>query len=297
MSEQRLGNWMAAISFFLWGILPLYYRFLPNAAMDELLAVRLLASIPCGLIIVLAVTKTWPKWRTIWADKYSLKLTFIGSLMMSISWTAFIWALTNDRVIDASLGFFISPLMMSALGVFVLGETLSSGKKVALFLAAIGLSYQVVQYGQVPVIALMMAIFFTLYGWCKKKIRYDWSTCLFMEAVVMLPIALGYLLYKESTIGTESLHQGWDTFALYFGAAPATLIPLVFYSIAIRLTTMSTVGLMQYIEPSIQFFIAIFLFGEIFDDVKLVSFSFIWAGLLFTVLETMRSRYKLHRSQ
>lgn len=295
MSEQRLGNWMAAISFFLWGILPLYYQYLPKAAMDELLAVRLLASIPCGFIIVLAVTKSLPNWKTIWADKFSLKLTFIGSLMMSISWTAFTWAMTNDRVIDASLGFFISPLMMSALGVFVLKETLSTGKKVALVLASIGLSYQVVQYGQLPIIALIMATFFTLYGWCKKRIRYDWSTCLFMEAVVMLPLAFGYLVYKELAVGTEVLHMGWETFALYFGAAPATLIPLVFYSIAIRLTTMSTVGLMQYIEPSIQFMIAVFLFGEIFDEVKLVSFSFIWAGLLFTILESIRGRYRLNK--
>lgn len=297
MSEQRLGNWMAAISFFLWGILPLYYQFLPNAAMDELLAIRLLASIPCCFIIVIAVTRSWPKWQAIWADKYSLKITFLGSLMMSVSWTAFTWAMTNDRVIDASLGFFISPIMMSALGVFVLSETLSFGKKVALSLATVGLSYQIVQYGQLPVIALVMAFFFTLYGWCKKKIRYDWSTGLLMEAVVMLPIALGYLLYKEASTGTQSLHQGWETLALYVGAAPATLIPLVFYSIAIRLTTMSTVGLMQYIEPSIQFFIAVFLFGELFDDVKLVSFGFIWLGLLFTIMETARSRYKLHRAQ
>ncbi|EGA67984.1 RarD protein [Vibrio sinaloensis DSM 21326] len=296
MSEQRLGNWMAAISFFLWGILPLYYQFLPNAATDELLAVRLVASVPCGLIIVLAITKRLPNLKALWADKYSLKLTFLGSLMMSISWAAFTWALTNDRVIDASLGFFISPLMMSALGVFVLGESLSLGKKVALSLAAIGISYQIIQYGQIPVIALLMAVFFTLYGWCKKKIRYDWSTCLFMEALVLTPFALSYLLFKEWSLGTESLHQGWQVFSLYMGAAPATLIPLVFYSIAIRLTTMSTVGLMQYIEPSIQFLIAIFLFGELFDQVKLVSFSFIWAGLLFIVLESLRTRHKLRKA-
>jgi len=295
MSEHRLGNWMAAISFFLWGILPLYYQFLPNAAMDELLAVRLIASVPCGLIIVLAIQRKLPDFKQIWQDKYSLKLTFIGSLMMSISWTAFTWAMTNDRVIDASLGFFISPLMMSALGVFILGETLSSGKKVALILATIGLSYQMIQYGQVPVIALIMAVFFTLYGWCKKKIRYSWSTCLFMEAVVLLPLALGYMVYKQFTVGADSLSSGWGDFALYFGAAPATLIPLVFYSIALRYTTMSTVGLMQYIEPSIQFLLAVFLFSEAFDEVKLVSFSFIWAGLLFTILDSLRHRYRFKR--
>ena len=111
-----------------------------------------------------------------------------------------------------------------------------------------------------------------------------------------MPFALGYLIFKEMTVGTESLNSGWETFALYVGAAPATLIPLLFYSLAIRLTSMSTVGLMQYIEPSIQFLLAIYLFGEVFDEVKLVSFSLIWAGLLFTIAESAKNRVVLKRS-
>lgn len=296
MSQERTGNWMAALSFLLWGLLPLYYQYLPNAALDELLTVRLVASVPFGILIVLFITKRMPDFSAIFADRRSLAITFLGSTLMSISWCAFTWAITNDRVIDASLGFFISPLTMTALGVFVLGEKLSLGKKVALVLASAGLSYQVMQYGQVPVIALTMAIFFTLYGWCKKKIRYEWSTCLFVEALALMPFALGYLIFKEMTVGTESLNSGWETFALYVGAAPATLIPLLFYSLAIRLTSMSTVGLMQYIEPSIQFLLAIYLFGEVFDEVKLVSFSLIWAGLLFTIAESAKNRVVLKRS-
>ncbi|MFN3014591.1 EamA family transporter RarD [Vibrio coralliilyticus] len=296
MSQERTGNWMAALSFLLWGLLPLYYQYLPNAALDELLTVRLVASVPFGILIVLFVTKRMPDFSAIFADRRSLAITFLGSTLMSISWCAFTWAITNDRVIDASLGFFISPLTMTALGVFVLGEKLSLGKKVALVLASAGLSYQVMQYGQVPVIALTMAIFFTLYGWCKKKIRYEWSTCLFVEALALMPFALGYLIFKEMTVGTESFNSGWETFSLYVGAAPATLIPLLFYSLAIRLTSMSTVGLMQYIEPSIQFLLAIYLFGEVFDEVKLVSFSLIWAGLLFTIAESAKNRVVLKRS-
>lgn len=291
MSEQRLGNGMAAFSFLLWGLLPLYYQFLPSAATDELLAVRLIASVPFGAAIVLLITKRLPDFSAIWADKRSLIYSTIASLMMSISWCAFTWAMTHDRVIDASLGFFISPITMMALGVFFLKESLSFGKKVALVLACIGLSYQIFHYGEVPYTALTMAIFFTFYGWCKKKANYDWSTGLFVEALVLLPLALGYILLKEVTVGTESLHSGAMTFALYVGAAPATLLPLVFYSIAIRLTTMSTIGLMQYIEPTIQFFLAIYLFGEAFDEIKLISFSFIWAGLIFTILDSLRYRY------
>lgn len=284
---------MAAFSFILWGLLPLYYQYLPNAAMDELLAIRLAFSVPFGALLVLAITKQWPKLKAIFADKVSLAYSSAATVMMSISWTAFIWALTNDRVMDASLGYFIAPITMMGLGVFLLKEHLSPGKKAALAFACIGLGYQMFHYGQVPYVALTMAIFFSFYGWCKKKANYDWSTGLFVEALVVLPIAAGYLLFKEFTVGAESFHSGGWTFLLYVGAAPVTLLPLIFYSIAIRLTTMSTIGLMQYIEPSIQFVLALYLFGEAFDQVKAVSFGFIWLGLTFTILEGIRAQRKM----
>ncbi|RJX68389.1 EamA family transporter RarD [Vibrio sinensis] len=285
MSESRFGNRMAAFSFLLWGILPLYYQFLPNAAMDELLSMRIVASVPFAALIIFAIHRRPPNIAAILADTRSLWLAMLAGVLMCVSWTAFTWAMTSGRVIDASLGFFISPLTMAALGVLVLGEKLSLGKRIAFTLASLGLSYQVYQYGEVPYVALSMAIFFTLYGWCKKKIKYDWATCLYVEALTLAPIALGYLFFKDITMGKLALSVDWKTFALYVGAAPITLLPLVFYSIAIRHTTMSMVALMQYIEPSLQFLLAVFFFAEAFDNVKLVSFSLIWGGLLFTILE------------
>ncbi|ODS11553.1 EamA family transporter RarD [Vibrio scophthalmi] len=293
MNDSRFGNGMAALSFSLWGLLPLYYQFLPNAAMDELLAFRLMASVPFAALMIIFTQRKRIDLKAIFADRASLSRAFIASALMCISWTAFTWAMTNDRVIDASLGFFISPLTMAALGVFVLKEQISAGKKVALVLATAGLSYQVMQYGQVPYIALTMAIFFTLYGWFKKKINYDWATSLFVEVLLLTPFALGYLIIKQATVGTVSLESGWQTLLLYIGSAPITLLPLIFYSMAIRLTSMSNVALMQYIEPSLQFVLAVFLFGEVFDEVKLVSFSLIWAGLLFIIIETLVKRRPL----
>ena len=293
MNDSRFGNSMAALSFALWGLLPLYYQFLPNAAMDELLAFRLMASVPFAALMIIFTQRKRIDLKAVFADRASLSRAFIASTLMCISWTAFTWAMTNDRVIDASLGFFISPLTMAALGVFVLKEQISAGKKVALVLATAGLSYQVMQYGQVPYIALTMAIFFTLYGWFKKKINYDWATCLFVEVLLLTPFALSYLIIKQATVGTVSLESGWQTLLLYIGSAPITLLPLIFYSMAIRLTSMSNVALMQYIEPSLQFVLAVFLFGEVFDEVKLVSFSLIWAGLLFIIIETLVKRRPL----
>ncbi|EHU5192208.1 MULTISPECIES: EamA family transporter RarD [Vibrio] len=285
MNHRHYGNFMAALSFVIWGLLPVYYRFLPNAAMDELLAWRIIGSVPVGILIIYAVTRHWPNWSQVWRDKKSLWYTFVASSLMCISWSAFTWALTHHRVIDASLGFFIGPLVSVALGVFVLGDKLSKGQLIAILLATCGVLYQVFQYGQLPFVALTMGLFFALYGLYKKKINYDWSTTLFIEALVLAPFALGYLLFKQWTTGELASSVDTTTLLLYFGSAPITILPLIFYSIAIRITNLSTVGLMQYIEPSLQFILAVVFFGELFDDVKAVTFAFIWVGLLLTIFE------------
>ncbi|GAB7227585.1 EamA family transporter RarD [Vibrio rotiferianus] len=292
MNNSRYGNFMAALSFIIWGLLPVYYRFLPNASMDELLALRIIGSVPVGFILVLAITRHKPNWNVIWQDKKSLCYTFVASTLMCISWVAFTWALTNNRVIDASLGFFIGPLISVALGVFVLGDKLSKGQFTAILLVTVGVMYQVIQYGQLPLVALTMGLFFSLYGLFKKKIKFDWSTTLFIEAVVLTPFALAYLLIKQWSVGELTSTVDMTTFMLYLGSAPVTILPLIFYSIAIRITNLSTVGLMQYIEPSLQFVLAVVFFGELFDSVKAVTFAFIWVGLLFTICEGVVKRSK-----
>ncbi len=279
---------MAALSFVIWGLLPIYYRFLPNASMDELLALRIIGSVPVGFILVLAMTRHMPKWSKVGKIKVTL-VYVVASSLMCISWVAFTWALTNNRVIDASLGFFIGPLISVALGVFILGDKLSKGQFIAILLATIGVLYQVFQYGQLPLVALTMGLFFSLYGLFKKKINFDWSTTLFIEALVLTPIALTYLIVKQVTVGELASTVDMTTFMLYLGSAPVTILPLIFYSIAIRITNLSTVGLMQYIEPSLQFVLAVVFFGELFDNVKAVTFAFIWVGLLFTILRAWPS--------
>ncbi|MDS1804491.1 EamA family transporter RarD [Vibrio vulnificus] len=292
MKTTSYGNIMAAISFLIWGLTPIYYRLMPSAQMDELLAMRVISSVPVGLVLVYFITGKLPEFRRVWHDKRSLLYTLIAALLMCISWSTFTWALTNDRVIDASLGFFISPLMMVALGVLVLKETLSPGKKLAIFFAALGLGYQIVHYGEIPYVALTMGVFFTLYGFCKKKIAYDWSTTLFFEALLLAPVATIYMAMKYAQGDAVSLSSDLSTLLLYLGSGPVTIAPLIFYSIAIRYTNMTNIGLMQYIEPTLQFLLAVFIFAEYFDQVKMVSFGLIWFGLLLTIAETLANRVK-----
>ncbi|WP_339388508.1 EamA family transporter RarD [Vibrio caribbeanicus] len=289
MLTQRQSTMVAGFSFVLWGLLPLYYQFLPGAVPDELLSIRLIATLPLTFILVLVIKRRAPSFTKLTRDMSSLYFTFAASITMSISWVAFTWALTTDRVIEASLGFFISPITMMLLGVFFLKEKLTFSQKLTLFFACSGLLYQVIHYQAIPFISITMAIFFTLYGWCKKKSKYSWSEGLFVEAIVLFPFALIYLIYKDQNYGLSITDAHFLDLFLYIGSAIVTLLPLIFYSIAIRQTPISTIGLMQYIEPSIQFFLAIYLFSEAFDQVKAVSFGLIWFGLSLTIIDEMRS--------
>ncbi|EHH0804113.1 EamA family transporter, partial [Vibrio vulnificus] len=140
--------------------------------------------------------------------------------------------------------------------------------------------------------ALTMGVFFTLYGFCKKKIAYDWSTTLFFEALLLTPVATIYMAMKYAQGDAVSLSSDLSTLLLYLGSGPVTIAPLIFYSIAIRYTNMTNIGLMQYIEPTLQFLLAVFIFAEYFDQVKMVSFGLIWFGLLLTIAETLANRVK-----
>ncbi|MCL1038570.1 EamA family transporter RarD [Shewanella submarina] len=285
MKTQTKGNLLAAFSFLLWGILPLYYQYLPGADIYELLAYRLLFSVPV-MLIILALLGRKLNWQAVLADKRSMIMALLASCIMCVSWCAFTIALTHGQVLAASLGFFINPLFAIALGVLFLKDKLTHGQAIAVLLGLSGIVYQVVSYGELPVLALLMGSFFALYGLAKKFIRFDALTSVTIEAMWLAPLALVYLIYLFAT-GQSQSGSSWQNIALYIGAAPVTLAPLVFFAMAIMRTTLTNIGLMQYIEPSVQFLLAVLLFGEAFDEVKLVSFSLIWAGLLICTLEAL----------
>ena len=287
MHTQRAGNALAAFSFVLWGILPLYYQFLPRADINELLAFRIVFSIPFMLLVMLLLRRPMPKLVQVWQDKRSLVMAGIAGLTMCVSWYAFTWAITHDQVLAASLGFFINPLFAIALGVLFLKEKLSKAQSAAVVLGVLGIGYQVWHYGDLPWISLIMGSFFAIYGLCKKYIRYDALTSVTIEAVILAPFALLYLGYTYANQTSTALSADFTTLLLYVGSAPVTLAPLIFFALAISRTSLTMVGLMQYIEPTLQFLLAVFLFGEVFDQVKAVSFGFIWLGLLLCSLEAL----------
>ncbi|MBV1839799.1 EamA family transporter RarD [Photobacterium ganghwense] len=287
MRTQRVGNALAAFSFVLWGILPLYYQFLPEADINDLLALRILFSVPFMLLVMGMLKRPFPSLHTLWQDKRSLAVSGLAGLIMCISWYAFTWSLTHGQVLAASLGFFINPLFAVTLGVIFLKERLSAAQFVAVLLAIAGIGYQVWYYGELPWLSLIMGSFFALYGLCKKFIRYDALTSVTLESALLSPFALLFLLFSGFQGTSTALSSDTTTLLLYIGSAPVTLLPLIFFALAIQRTSLTMVGLMQYIEPSLQFMLAVWLFGEMFEPAKAISFGLIWLGLVICSLEAL----------
>lgn len=286
----RSGVALAIFSYILWGITPLFYRLLPGAEPLELLAERLIWSAPI-LFFVRLIIKNKSLWREVWSDKRSIILCLFSSLVMAISWTTFTYALTHGQVLAASLGYFINPLFSILLGVLFLRERLVFAEKMAVIFICAGVSYQIWQYGELPILALVMGSAFAVYGLIRKFIRFDVITSLFLEALWLLPIAIAISWWLASN-GLSAVAQGdWQVKVLYMLAAPVTIIPLLFFTAAIKRTSLTVIGLAQYIEPTIQFLLAVFLFNELFDWVKGISFSLIWIGLIFCVLAILRKQY------
>ncbi|MGY3896322.1 EamA family transporter RarD [Aeromonas enterica] len=293
-----MKNWMgtgsAALSFVLWGMLPLYYQFMPEVNMWELLSHRVLwsAVLLGGLFALLGYLVPWARLRS---EPRQLGLILLAGPVMSISWCMFTWCLTTGQVLATSLAFFMTPLFNIVLAVLFLKERLTPQKHLAVALALAGLAYMLFSYGQLPWFSLVMGANFALYGLLKKKVHYDAGVSLYLEALVQLPIAL-LIIGALALHGTSQFMVGnWTDRLLLMGSAPATLLPVGLFCYAVARTRMSTVGLLQYIEPSLAFLLAIFWFGETTDPVKSVGFAFVWAGLLVSLLPLHRLRRNLFR--
>lgn len=278
------GALLAVFSFVLWGITPLFYQLIPQASAPELLAQRLFWSLPL-LLLARLLLKQRTTWQQAWRDKRSLFLCLLAGLVMALSWTAFTYALTHNQVLAASLGYFINPLISILLGIIILREIPSRYQKVAVIFGVLGLGWQLWQYGELPALALLMGTAFAIYGFIRKFIRYDILTALTFETLWLYPIAIAITLWLSFNGQSVLSHADNLTRFYYILSAPVTIIPLLFFAAAIKRTSLIVIGLAQYVEPTLQFILAVYVFNEAFDTTKAISFSLIWAGLFFCIYE------------
>ncbi|MAT84573.1 MAG: protein RarD [Gammaproteobacteria bacterium] len=292
MDIDRRGVWFALAAYGLWGVAPVYFKFLGFADPTEVVAHRVVWSVVL-LAVVITLRGGWRTVRALTAPQ--LGWLAVSGLLISGNWVLFVWAVFNDRMLDASLGYFINPLLNVVLGVMFFREWLRPAQRVALALAAIGVANEVVAVGVVPWVGLVLALSFGLYGLVRKRLAVGSAVGLGMETTLVLPLAAGYLLTAASA-GEGSLARGDPAqLALLAAAGPVTVLPLVCFAAAAVRLPLSVLGFFQYIAPSAMFLLAVFVYGEPFRPSQLVTFGCIWAALVIFSWEALYHQRRLHR--
>lgn len=282
MNEQQQtqrGVVLALAAYTMWGIAPIYFKALQQVSPLEILSHRVIWSFffLAGLI---ALGKNWGKVRAVLRQRKTLLMLCASSVLIGGNWLIFIWAVNHNYMLDASLGYFINPLLNVLLGMVFLGERLRPLQWLAVALAACGVAMQLLQFGSLPWVALALATSFGVYGLVRKKINLDAQTGLLMETSILLPLAAVYVLIFADSPTADWRANPLSTNLLLMAAGIVTTLPLLCFTGAATKLKLSTLGFFQYIGPSLMFLLAILVYGEAFSADKGYTFAFIWAALI-----------------
>ncbi|WP_428311249.1 EamA family transporter RarD [Hydrocarboniphaga sp.] len=281
---DRRGLFAAVSAFACWGMLPLFLRLLHQAPALQIMAHRV---VWCCLFVFgwLAVRGELHHVRRALRDR-STFLHLLGSaVLISFNWAIYVWAIADGHTVEASLGYFINPLVSVLLGVLFLGERLNRAQWSAVALAALGVAWLTWQVGRPPWVALSLAMSFGLYGFVRKKVVIDAVAGLAVETLMILPFALGWLAFEVSRGSSVFGHVGLPLDLLLVSSGLVTAIPLVLFAFGVRRVPLSTIGLLQYFAPSLQLLTALFVFKEPFSHVQMIGFSLIWIGLVIFAVD------------
>lgn len=298
MQEQNIkkGIFYGISAYVIWGFLPIYWKLLERASADVVLAHRIIWSF-VFMIIFIVVTKQLTTFmkelKKILHHKRTLFIITSASLIISTNWLIFIWAVQAERVVQASLGYYINPLMSVLLGVLFLKEKLSPAQIISFILAGIGVLYLTISYGVFPWISLALAITFAVYGLLKKVVHISSTFSLAIETLIVTPIALLYLLVMfGGNLGFVNGAGSVSVNLLLMAAGIATAIPLMLFGSSVQFIPLSMVGFLQYIAPTIMLFIGVFLNGEAFTSAHLFTFSLIWISLILYMSSSLQHKKK-----
>jgi chloramphenicol-sensitive protein RarD len=281
---MQLGMLFAATAYAIWGLFPLYFKALQDIPSIEILMHRIVWSLGF-LAVVLASRKQWAWIASVLRQPKVLAGFTASALLLSVNWLIYIWAVNNGRVVDASLGYFINPLVSVLLGSLLLHERLRPGQWTSVALAAAGVAWLTWHGGQLPWIGLALAVSFGTYGLLRKTGALGALEGLSLETLILFPAAIGYLLMlaldDRNAFVTASTSSKW----LLAAAGPITAIPLLMFGAAARRIPLSLLGLLQYIAPTLQLLLGVWLYHEPFGGARLVGFMLIWAALVLYSVE------------
>ncbi|WP_057829895.1 EamA family transporter RarD [Colwellia sp. TT2012] len=288
-NSSRNGALSALSAYLLWGFAPIYFKLLNEIEPGEILMHRVIWS-ALFLLVMIVVMKKWSQLVTVFRQPKILLLLSLSASFLAVNWFLFIWAINNNHLLDASLGYYINPLFNVVLGMIFFHERLRRNQLIAVGLALTGVLVQLIALGTLPMISLALASTFAIYGLIRKKLPVNSFIGLFIESLLMLPIALIYwFFFVDSSTSNMALNSSSLNFTLIM-AGLVTTAPLLLFTIAAKRLTLSSLGFFQYLGPSIMFLLATFYYQETMKSAELITFIFIWAALALYTLDSLRKR-------
>jgi chloramphenicol-sensitive protein RarD len=287
MGSAKRGVCYALGAYFLWGVLPVYWKLLQSVPAPTILAHRLLWSF-LFLLVVIIVRREWPTLVGA-VNRTILPVYLLAAALLAVNWLTYIWAVNADRIVETSLGYFINPLVNVLLAVLFLRERLHPMQWGAVTLAATGVAWLTWQHGSLPWVALVLAGTFGFYALLKKKAPLAPLPGLTLETAVLWLPALIYVAAISARGGLSAGQEDLGTALLLICTGAITALPLLLFAAAARRVQLSTIGLLQYIAPTCQLLIGVLVYGEPFDRVRWIGFGFIWTALALYSIATLRS--------
>ena len=288
--QRRAGLLFGLGAYLCWGVMPLYFKALAHVTALEIVAHRVIWSL-LFLAVLLTLIRRWPEVRSALADKKVLVTLMATTILIGINWLVFIYAIVTNHVLEGSLGYYLNPLVNVLLGVVLLKERLSRGQAFAALLAAAGVAVLAAGAGSGLWISLTLAASFALYGFLRKIVAVDSVEGLSIETALLTPFALGWLVWLSDRGSGAFGHVSLGTDVLLVLGGAITAIPLLMFTAAARRLPYSTLGFLQYIAPSLQFMLAVLVFGEPLTRAHIICFAAIWTALVIFSFEGLRGAH------
>ncbi|VFS71884.1 putative chloramphenical resistance permease RarD [Raoultella planticola] len=292
--QTRLGVILALAAYFIWGIAPAYFKLIYYVPADEILTHRVIWSF-FFMLALISLSHQWPQVKKLLHMPRKIFLLALSAVLIGGNWLLFIWAVNNHHMLEASLGYFINPLVNIVLGMIFLGERFRRMQWVAVLLAVCGVLVQLWTFGSLPVIGLGLAFSFAFYGLLRKKIAVDAQTGMLVETLWLLPVAAVYLF---AIADSPTSHMGREPVVaelLLMAAGVVTTIPLLCFTGAATRLRLSTLGFFQYIGPTLMFLLAVIFYGEVPGADKMVTFAFIWVALAVFIVDALYTQRRQRR--
>ncbi len=286
-ADSPRGFAFAMTAYLLWGFLPLYMKALADIPTLEVLAHRVIWSVPVAMAILWWLGRT-ADLRAALRNPRMLGMAALTAGLISVNWGIYVWSIQSGQALEAALGYYINPLFSVLVGAIVLRERLTRAQWAAIALAGLGVGVMTVEAGRLPLLALGMTLTWAAYAFLKKQLPIGPNQGFTLEVMLLLPFALAYAVWSLATGKAVFLTAGWET-SLLLGCGIITAVPLMVYANGAKLLRLSTIGILQYIAPTMIFLTAVFVFGEPFGKARMIAFPMIWAALAIYTWELVRT--------